>query len=382
MKFAVVKLGGRINANAISGVNEETVRTIQLLQNKLTNEVHYFTKILSKDVSIKDAIPHNIKGGNLEYNKNKTFDALIVINGNINFFGGAESTHDILTLHMINNWKGKIFYILYDHDLILKQYWRNINSKQNNFKYKWKNKYIKEDIEVTRDDIICVSQPYNLDAVKVLLDRTNITYGNVVHFPLYKIPLMSYKRKQIDINKYVVDLIYGGTFRGGRREKKLIKFYFNYPSNIKVELFGKIKSSQFKEKLISGLTEPIYSGMYKYYEFLDKMSTGLSTVTIGDKWYEGNNYTPRIYESVLCNTITFIDIDMDPNKKIYYVDNDKRKLNDFLHVSSREEVVDKILFLKNNINRIGSLLDEQFNRINIDIYKYKNSFINLIKNNL
>ena len=58
------------------------------------------------------------------------------------------------------------------------------------------------------------------------------------------------KIQPVQNNNRPVDLIYGGSFRGGKREKKLIDYYF-LQNNLNVELYGTIRLDQFKEPAFS-----------------------------------------------------------------------------------------------------------------------------------
>lgn len=361
MKLLVLKIGARIAKTGTSGGSGEAVSIIDMLSPD--NEVTCYTKILKNDIPID-----NVKMLDIEENyENLNYDALVIINGHCNFFGGAENRLDMLNYHIINNFKNKIFYIYCDVNLSLKQIWKSVEVKP------WAHKYKKENVYITREDIIYICQAYDLKSSKELVEKNGIKIKEYFHYPLYKFPLM-YDREKI--GEHQVDLIYGGTFRSGKREKKLVKYYFGY-QDLDVEIFGKIKLDDFKPKLIEGLKPPKFTNAVNYYEFKKKMSTGLATCIIGDNWYEGKHLTQRIYEGILGNSIIFIDKDLDPYQMVFK----NQELKNHCYVNSRQEVEDRIKDIKKN-NSYLQIVDAQFNDTIIDKRKFCSDFSKLIYENL
>lgn len=374
MKLAIVKFGGRMHANGNGPIDGEVMAAVDLFV-KGGNEVHYFTRILDKDIPLKGAY-----GYNFEEFENGKHDALIIINGNINYFGGQEPEVDMKTLNLVNLFQGPVFYILFDPLLPLRQQWKGVEHKQE--KYNWKHKYLREQIEIKREDIIYISQPYNLEATRKMLEKYDVPIKDIIHYPLHKMHLVYYDRLEtiVPLEERENDLAFGGTFRTGRREDKLIKYYFDYPEDIKVELFGKFKLSQFKDKKITGLRPPTFGGNYKHYDVPEKMSKSLATVVIGDKWYEGNNLAQRIYENILSNCVTFVDKDLDPTGKIYGNDT---QIKEWLWVENRNDVLEKIKRLKNAGNEaLEMLLHNQYSAVKINSQQYVDDLTNLIRENI
>jgi len=375
MKLAVIKLGGRMNNNADGPVGGEVMSAIDLFV-RGGNEVHYFTDINKKDIPLPKAVGHQIESFTNDY------EALIVINGNVNYYGGQEPRLDLENIKLINKFKGPVFYILFDPMLPLKQQWKGVEMKQD--KYKWEKHYSKEEIEIVRDDIVYISQPYNLEEVKKLIGPLEVKYKKLLHYPLYKMHLVFYDRLPFpkghffgrgELDERPIDVIYGGTFRSGKREKKLIKYYFGYPEKYNVEIFGKIELSHFNEKKIKGLRPPVFTKAIKHDQVRYKMMSSYSTVSIGDKWYEGRNLAQRIYESILSNCITFIDNDLDPQHLVY-----GDRLNK-LYVNSKDGVMEVIDFVKQT-DCLETTCDVQYETVKIDKEKFVNDLTELIGNNL
>jgi len=374
MKLAIVKFGGRMHANGNGPIDGEVMAAVDLFV-KGNNEVHYYTKILDKDIPLKGAVGHNF-----EEFENGKHNALIIINGNINFFGGQEPKVDMQTLKLVNLFQGPVFYILFDPLLPLRQHWKGIENKQE--KYNWENRYIKEEIEITRKDIICISQPYNIDAVKKILEKSEIQFKDVIHYPLHKMHLVYYDRleKIVPLEERENHLAFGGTFRSGRREDKLIKYYFGYPEDTKVELFGKFKLKQFNTNKYKDLRPPTFGENYKHYDVPEKMSKSVATVVIGDKWYEGNNLAQRVYENILSNTVTFIDKELDPLGKVY---EKNETIKNFLWVENRDDVIKNVRnIMMHQDDGLKAVLDAQYEVVKIDKKQYINDLSSLIKENL
>ena len=372
MKVAVIKLGSRIayGGRDTSGGNYEAKHIVEMLV-KGGIEVTVYTKILSKDIIPNYITIRNIEDTYKELN-DMQYDKLIVINGSINFFGGAEAPDQILNYWMINNFKGKVFYIYCDPALNLKQVWGSIEKKE------WASNWKKEDIYISRKDICYVSQPYNLEAVKEIITGGDIYIPRVYHYPFEKFPCMD---EFIPMKENpTVDISYGGTMRGGKRVKKMVKYYFGHTDDIKVEMFGKMDPDVLKEASIkqygSVLREPIYGKSVDAEEYLQKSNDSLSHIVIGDVWYEGKDMPQRCYQSIWTSVITFIDIELDPEKRVFGKSEICSKFN---YVSSREEVEKRIKALKEQPEFRKAIIEEQLRAISFDEGEFCKGFIDILE---
>ena len=243
MKIAVLKLGSRIaiSGSGTSGGTGETLSIIKMLTTGGA-DVTAYTKVLSKDEAPKDFSIKNIEDEYLNIN-DCGYDALVVLNGNVNYFGGVDDPSQTLNYHIINNFKGKVVYILCDVNLILKQIWPSIEKKA------WASNYKREDIEIKRRDIVCISQPRKVALIKDKELKAGIMLANVIHYPFEKFPLLTLKDNVYNFNENpIYDLSYGGTFRSGKREDDMIKFYFGYNEKFKVDLSSQtLDVTTFKE---------------------------------------------------------------------------------------------------------------------------------------
>jgi hypothetical protein len=370
MKVAVIKLGSRIsfNANDTSGANGEARSICKMLKGGGA-EVHIYTKILKKDKLVEDYQWHDLSEHILDH---PTEDILVILNGNVNFFGGAEDREQLLNYAIINAFEGPIFYVYCDPELTLKQVWPSVAKKP------WAGNWSQGTLDIVRKDINYLCQPFDTEMIRNDLKKHEIIPQNIIHFPFEQFPCLN---ERLPFNPAPeVDLSYGGTMRGGKRVKKMAKFYFGHPDEISVEMFGKIEAKDFEDKYVMGLRHPTYTGPVKYDDMLPKMNKAMAHCVIGDPYYEKINDIPqRLWESVNSNVVTFIDYEMDKMRRVWAAD---KVLGDFLYVKDRQELSEKILLLKSDNELRKQILSDQFTALNFNPEEYCASFVNLIKSNI
>lgn len=370
MKTAVIKLGARISFNArdTSGGNGEA-RSICKMLKMGGADVHIFTKILDKDNLVPDFTWHNIAD---DCQKLDGYDALVIINGTVQFYGGAEDYEQLLNYCMINRFKGKVFYVFCDPSLTLKQVWPSVTKKP------WASNWTEEQLNIVRKDIVYISQPFDVDKVVGKLKGNEVIPSKIIHYPFEQFPCLN---ESIPLNHNPeVHLSYGGTMRGGKRQKKMAKFYFGLPDFISVEMFGKIDAEDFDQKHIDGLRHPAFTGPVKYDDMLPKMNKAMAHVVIGDPWYEQINDIPqRLYESVMAGVITFVDHDMDKNRRIFK--NLDKETQDFIYVKDRVDLAEKLQYLISFPEGRKQIHDKQVKAINFNGVDYCQSFVQILKSN-
>ena len=221
MKIGVLKLGARISfsSQGTSGGTGEALSIIRMLTGG-GGEVVVFTKILNKDEN-----PDSIEFRNIEdeYSNINDLECLVVINGTVQFYGGAEDRSQLLNYEIINNFEGPVFYILCDPELTFKQVWPSVSKKP------WGSAWEESMLNVVRKDIVYIAQPVSVDKVLGTLKTNAIIPSDIVHFPFEQFPCLN---EQLPFNPTpIVDLSYGGTMRGGKRIKKMVKFYLGHPED-------------------------------------------------------------------------------------------------------------------------------------------------------
>ena len=371
MNIALIKLGSRISISSTgtSGGTGEALSIIKMLIEGGAS-VDVYTKVLKKDIMPSEFNIYDLES-NYEDINNRNYDCLLVLNGNVNYFGGQDDPSQTLNYYIINHFNNRVFYILCDCNLLLTQIWNQIVKKP------WSSNYLESDIYIKRDDIIYITQAQAVDKV-IEKARKDVAIRNCFYYPLEKFPLLTLQYSDFNENP-IYDISYGGTFRGGKREADMIKFYFGYPEDIKVEMFGKIQLSNFNKKKIDCLNSPIFNKSVDYDKFSDKMLESRSTIIIGDPLYKSwSDLAQRIYESIMIGNICFIDRTYDFNQRVF----SDYELRNFCYITDKKsEIVEKIKKIRDNSYR-QYLIALQREDTEIDLNKYCSDFVNLLKENL
>lgn len=376
MNLALIKLGARISfeSQGTSGGTGETLSIIRMLA-KGGAHVTALTKMIRNESS--NPIENVKVANNIDYRdsiNDHNFDALIVMSGTVNFFGGVENVDQIINYELINKFKGPVFYIYCDPLLTFRQLWPAMEKKE------WASKYNKEDIVVTRNDIVFISQAADLKYLteKLITKPSEIKPSKILHYPFEKFPFL---HERLEFNESpIVDLSYGGTMRGGKREKRIVQFYMDYPADISVELFGKISKEDFKTKSIAEVQNfPIFSKAVAYDKMHQKMNEAISHIVIGDDlYYNIDTIGQRASECVASSVVTFFDKEVDPNRRFFNGDKD---LSEFLYIKDKNEAADKIRYLKSDSTARLNIIEKQFKAINFDAMEYCKGLVDMINQN-
>ncbi len=360
MKIGVIKLGARIAAGVDASVTSGEAVSICNALVRGGAEVHVFTKILSKDTLCESINWHDI----LEDRDTAGLDALVVINGNVNFFGGAEDRAQILNYTVMNNFDGPVVYVMCDPELPLLQIWDNVSKKQVDPKYGWENTYQEKDILVTKPiHVLC--QPFNLEEMKKVWNKKKgtVPLGTMFHFPMERFPLLNTWLE--GAAQPTVDLLYGGTARGGRRIPNLYKWYWNLPTDIKVEIFGSISVDDFSKHpkighgalMNKGVRPPEFTGKVKYSDVLPKMNNALAHLVTGDPSYETLDLIPqRVAECIAAGNVVFVDANIDKSRRIYPKGT---MAHDFLYVENQEQLVERLRSIKEDPLMRAQIIEDQ-----------------------
>lgn len=266
-------------------------------------------------------------------------DALLVFNGTVNNWGGEPNHATFAIWKCIKHFKGRVFYLHTDGSMRLHQLYDETFVKRG-----WDKKWPFSDIYVDRDDIVYLTQARSPRRIKDLTTGNGIVpikEENIFYFPIQEAILLRGPKlpKQRNIQW---DLIYGGSYRNGRRRDRMVKWYFGH-ENLKTLMFGSISIDKFKG-IQYDHPIPVFEGAIQNAEFVSKLMTGLATVHIVDPWYEDHWVSLRFYESLIAGIVPFIDIEADKRKKLYFPDS---VLTDFLYVKKRKDLVDRIQLIKN-----------------------------------
>lgn len=319
-----------------------------------SGETIYFKKLFE----LIDHTVHIISNKNTQYSLSfeevldiNYYDKLIVVNGAINFFGGKENPTIIKNFKLMAQYKKQIYYLLTDLRLPFKQLWPSIEKRN------WG--YFKEEVYVT-SPIKVISQTFNLDVVYKLMPDLQSIY-----FPLERYKLVFNESNVTSIK--TTDLIYGGSFRAGNREQKMIDYLFDTPYS--VEFYGNASQDQFK---LPYTQPPLFTGKIHFNEVISKNNSAWSSIIIGDKLYNNNHITLRVWEVMMSDSVILIDNEFDPDHKIMG--------KDWFYVKNKLEIQSKLQKIKQHHQYI---IKYQHNRIKelFNKQQYLNQLEDLINDN-
>lgn len=280
-------------------------------------------------------------------NDPNTYDRLVVINGSVNFFGGSENYGVLNAQKFMSAYKSKIYYLLTDIRLGFSQSWPAIQGKE------WKVNYSEETLMI-KSPIKIISQGINLDIAKDAHKKVSVPDLEYAHFPLerYKIYQDDFVIAKPTEKKF--DLVYGGSFRAGQREQKMVEFLFD--TGLNVEFFGTAKESQFKNKKKYPWTvPPSFGKKVANSEMINKMSEGVATLIIGDKSYNDNFTTLRVWEAMASDAVMLIDEEFDSKHRII---DDAR-----FYVKNKAELIEMVQKLKSDKGLRDAMLSIQRNEL-------------------
>ncbi len=330
-KVALIKIGARISfkdEEKMSSTLVEVLATLKLLSS-CDMEVDIYTKKSARDKDHPVYDVYDLKTNWFNINM-KDYDALFIVNGSVPFYGGKDGNDDIFNYKIINCFEGKMFYMLFDPYLGLKQIHGNIAKKED-------YKIHAEDTRVTRDDITYITQCQDTSEINEL-GQQSVHYFPLQQFPLYMSNIYPEYNSYPPVEELQRDLTYCGSFRGGRRQEDMIEYYFGSERSTIVGS-GYKDGERFSKKKVGNLIYPKFEKPVKQKQVAKEMRKGLATVIIGDPLYiKHYDIAQRLYECVLANVITFIDKKLDPEMRTF-------NQMPFFYVTSKEDLYNKLAYL-------------------------------------
>lgn len=390
-KLAVCKIGGRIsfgkvdkdgnvsNARDTSGGNGEAKAIIDIAQKSGKFDITILTKTTSKDYFPKeykfvDAVKLLQEDKIESFLAKQDFDVLLLINGSINCFGGAEQSimSDLALYKAMHFFKKKIVFCSCDICIpFVPDIWKTVTPKE------WSIKYKQEDFDLGGKTFYMLTQARDLDALHKILDskKGNVfKRENIDNFSFEKFPCEN-AIQYVDVNPSpAYDLLYGGTLRAGRRIKKIVNWYYNHPS-LNIELFGNMdqdKIDAVAKKVYGIFHKPSFNDPVNYLENSKKMNQALATIVIGDDMYEETSTVQqRAYEAMCANVVTFIDEKLD---KLHNVYGFNPGLEKFLYLQSPSQLEKRMQMLKDTPELRAKILALQQKIVSFDRQEWYNDF--------
>jgi hypothetical protein len=288
------------------------------------------------------------------------FDMVILINHTLNFFGGQENKSLIPSFKLMAKFNKPIVFLYSDFDMPFQQIWEKIKDRN------WESVKGLTEQDVRINKIYVAVNSYDLSITRRQSFIKDVEIIKWFSFPVHLTSLYLEKDKTIfeDINSYLgktknYDIIYGGSFRGGKREKKMFHYLFNTDYSVFVN--GNISIEQFKKTYKPDYDKPpIFNGKVDFAELSKVNSNSLATIVFGDKSFENHLITLRIPEGLRDDLVIFIDDDFDKERKIF----NNSLLKEFNYVFGKYGVDDKITILRNDKELLRKIIEAQRQEFN------------------
>jgi len=295
MKIAICK--GFTNISFSNKNKSAASADVQYLVDQLGNSV---TIDIVTGITSNTEIPVNLGLVSINDVDFDRYDLVLLFNFSINFFGGVENKEGISLYKSLSKSQTPIAYIQTDGKLGFQELWPQI------YKREWAAKYKESDFYIDPERVTYVTQGYDLDKVGKALDKKNLQkYNKIIHYPIAETILANAdKDLAYEMFPRTYDLGFGGATRDSHKVKK-VKHYFT-DENFNNYIFGGINLGEYH-------VHPKVS----YQEVIPTMRNCKGTVIVGDKHYEDNYFTLRMYEGILANCLTYIDNDFDSQQKFY-----------------------------------------------------------------
>lgn len=371
-KAAILCYGTRVSLDSKNVRSVDLVYIREYLLNVLGREQVDFVSKKTKKENDLDYYK-DLKETNLN-----DYDEVYLYNCTLNPFGGVFNHYSLQTFVDLYNYNGDIWYVLLDPKMPAQDFGKYLRGrdKEHTYTFKADNKegIFKIDPEIldnwtekvwNRMGTCYGGIDYNKyvelwnkkHAGKITELNTNIDWFNMWLFEYYAVnEELELKLKNYEKIDNPYDLVYFGNNRQNERNK-VIKRLYDIP--------------EFKKYCIGfdpQLENTDVTDYVKHDELFKLIGEKcLATVVVGDNLHNGNERTPRFFEAMLLDIVAFINIEFDPEKK--YVTNDF--LKDFIYISTKEELKDKINQIKNDKNLYKKIIDLERKEIIDTFGKYK-----------
>ena len=323
----------------------------------------------------KDEVPQNIKFFNWQqwFAASSWADAIVIFNGPFNAYGGVisdESIHSYEILSYIQQVKKPSIYAVNDLAINIGDCAGWVRNKQS------KGEYVDLDpnrYEFDASRMLCVTEAYDLKCQKEIWKGSQNNFGGYVYFP-FETTVLYRPNLMMKINENpTTDLIYFGNPRGGKRDKKVYKYYFNH-TNFNVDVYGNGWDFNKMMQKFGQCHAPNNLGKIDTNDLIAKINSSIAHCYISDPKCEGTIWTFRFYEAVANRSVMFIDQDNDPQRK--------RFKDPFFYVNTGAELNQKIVKLKEDPTLRIQMLQKQFDEVIKPVVQIMPNYIKIWNYNL
>jgi hypothetical protein len=340
MKTAVMTLNNRIRLNGDNIRSLEAIWLEKYLVKFLSRKVDF----LSRKIVFEKSIDNYYDLASID-NIND-YEEIILHNYNLNFFGGTIDDYTVKTIKLLNQFNGRIYYLITDPKL----YFQSIaDSLLERLKV---NKINFAGDRISVDDLIQFKKVeekfiaiFTGRDYEYFLSKQKPTYS-LQHG--YNIPLFEFMfiNKPIKANNNVekqFDLCYYGNNRGGYRTKVLKSIFSN--STLKTNVIG------FNLEMPNNICDSYIDNNV----LNDYIQRSVGSIVIGDKEHENNWITARFFENINNNLVSFIYNSYDSNKVLYK----SEFLKEYVYFSTSQKILSTLKLIEKDPIFYQQILTEQ-----------------------
>jgi len=283
------------------------------------------------------------------------YDHVFLHNDTDNFMGGDISKHTIKQIKELCEFTGTVNYLYTDPNLHLKNLAKVIYDRQvHGTKTKYNTDLRITEVEVKRfanlnwriiwsgrDFEFYLRNEYNRITPSL---RCNITKWVNVEFFKFMFTQRKIELPHVPLSQRSFDLAYYGNWRPKRENK--IRLYLN--TGLRKRVIGFDES-----KLL--LPETEYLAYSPPESLAGLVQQAVASIVIGDPMHNNNITTARFYENILFDVCSFIDVEYDPQRKLYR----SEFLKNYMYVRNGNELAQKITQVKNNENLFKEIINHQ-----------------------
>lgn len=280
----------------------------------------------------------------------KIYDILLIMNAGMDFYGGEMQKSNGKIMEFICNTREdcKIFYLMNDISLPFVQVGHKFISKKMYIGiYDPQDYIIKKPITILTD--------FSDHAHVRRLNTNSLSkhqIEDIITLPTSKLILENPDWRSLEVkNTNEFDLIYGGSFRSGKRADVMYEYFIKTCGELNNAFYGSLKEKHFEKFLKPDDNIPVLLGKVPSNEVIKNNARGIASVLMTEKGYT-DFVTRRVIETMLGNCVMFYDEKFTR----YDVMVDK----DFQIVSSGEELVKKVKELKTNQELRDKIIKGQF----------------------
>jgi len=347
MKTAILTLNNPIRLNGDNIRSLEAIWTEKYLKKFGNIDADFVSKKIGYEKAIlnyKDIF---------DFKDLNCYDQIILHNYNTNFFGGVVDDYTVQTIKLLNNFNGKISYLITDPKLYFNSLALAIKKRIQNNKIKFqKLKLTIEELDHFLTKEVQFKAIFTGINYNYFIDKINpeIKLEFDYNIPLFEFMFINKPKPNIANVEKIYDICYYGNNRGGYRTK-LVK-----------DIFG---NSMIKPNIIGFNIElpNVHCDEYVDNNILNEyVQRSYSSIVIGDKEHENNWTTARFFENIHNELLSFIYYKYDSDMNLYK--------SDFLREHMYFSTTQKILTTLNRAKKDKEFYDQIIKEQKEELKKY------------